>query len=105
MVELIVGGLGVLFGLAVLVGHGLDREARDSAWQRIASARRANHEAARELEEREHLLQVWEDALDRRERRLDHREQQALEREDLLERMERQLRVAPPAESEPGLAS
>lgn len=45
---LIVGGLLLLLGLAVLIGR-VEAGARDSAWRRIAQARRMQHEREREL--------------------------------------------------------
>lgn len=45
LVELLVigGGLIVLIGLALLIGH-VDASARDQAWRRIADARRLQRE-------------------------------------------------------------
>ena len=82
----VVGALGVWFGLAIAIGHRLDREARESAWQRIATSRRLNHDAARQVAALRLTLQVRKDALDRREKRLDLREAQLNHRELLLER-------------------
>ena len=72
-------GLGLLVGLATLVGSALDRRARETAWRRIAEARRANHETeqrlmewATDLEARAAELKVREWRLDRRERGPDH---------------------------------
>lgn len=102
MLGTIIGGVGVLFGLAVAVHHTLDRHARTAAWQRIATSRRINQLATRDLEERELALQVREDALDHRERRLDQRSQRLVEREDLLERRELTLHDRTSSLSDPG---
>ena len=48
-------GLTILFGLALVIGVA-DGRARDSAWRRIAAARRDIAEARREQEERERVL-------------------------------------------------
>jgi hypothetical protein len=44
----IVGGLLLLLGLALLIGR-VEASARDGAWRRIADARRLLHEREREL--------------------------------------------------------
>ena len=92
MVETILGGLGILIGVAVVTGTALDRHAREHAWQRIASARRRNMQKARELQETELALQLQETDLDRRERRVDLREHCLYERELAIESLERELR-------------
>ena len=73
-------GLGLLIALASAVGVAADGNARDSAWRRIASARRANHEESSRLREwsldlhvRERTVEVREDELDRREHGLARR--------------------------------
>jgi hypothetical protein len=48
-------GLTILFGLALLIGI-VDGRARDSAWRRIAAARRDIAETRRDQEERERIL-------------------------------------------------
>ena len=84
----VIGGLGMLVALAAFIGLALDREARSSAWTRIAAARRTVAEWARELEEREAAVGVREAALDVRE--------QALARwETALEHRERRLPGGP----------
>jgi hypothetical protein len=81
----VIGGLGVLVCLAAFIGLALDREARNSAWTRIAAARRSVAERTRELEQRETVVRVQEAELDARE--------QALARwEAALEHRERRLR-------------
>lgn len=85
----------MLFGLAVLAGHALDRESRDAAWGRIATARRTNDLRARELDAKALALHVWEDSLEQRERRVDQREEMLMRREDLLEQLEQELRDGP----------
>ena len=105
LLGLIVGGLGVLFGLAVTIGHALDGQARDSAWQRIATSRRINQLKERELEEIELALQLREDDLHRRERRVDLREQVLLQREHTLEQLERELGDGEVGPSLPDVAS
>jgi hypothetical protein len=47
-IAIVLGGLSILVGLAVLIGH-LDARARSAAWRRIATARR-------EVQERELAL-------------------------------------------------
>jgi hypothetical protein len=83
MVGVVIGGLGVLVGLAAFIGLALDREARSSAWNRIAAARRSLAERVRDVEQREIVVGVrevelnareqalarWEATLERRERR------------------------------------
>ncbi|WP_214401819.1 hypothetical protein [Pseudonocardia lacus] len=86
-----VGGLGLLMGLAVLIGRRLDQDARHEAWLRIAAARRINAEQQRRNEQQALLLDVREDDLDLRERRLDLRETRFLEREELMAEYERKL--------------
>jgi hypothetical protein len=76
-----VGAFGMLLALAVVIGTRLDRDARSTAWDRIATARRINHELKRQLDERELALDVRTAKLDHRERRLDRREQLLAERE------------------------
>ena len=93
----IIGGLGALIGLAVVIGHLLDREGRDAAWRRIATSRRLNTATARDLEETVLALHVWEETLERRERWLDLREERLSLRENLLEQMERRW----PPDAEP----
>lgn len=44
-----IGGIGVLAALGAVIGHALDRKAREDAWRRIAVARRINAERARQL--------------------------------------------------------
>jgi len=90
LLGLIVGGLGVLFGLAVAIGHALDRQARYFAWERIATSRQINQLNARELEQKELALHVWEDELHLRQRRLDHREQDLMDVDHQLEQLERE---------------
>jgi len=75
----VIGGLGVLAGLAAFIGLALDREARNSAWTRIAAARRSLAERIREVEEREMVVGVREAELDARGQALARREA-ALER-------------------------
>jgi hypothetical protein len=53
-----VGAL-VLTALAIIVGL-LEGRALEEAWQRVATHRRINGERSRELDEREHVLEVWE---------------------------------------------
>jgi biopolymer transport protein ExbB/TolQ len=89
MIGVIVGGLGVLAILAVLIGLVLTREGRQSAWVRIAVARRTHAEQVRAVEERQAALNVLEEELDARERRLDFREYRLFEREAALELLER----------------
>jgi hypothetical protein len=81
----VIGGLGLLVGLAALIGTALDREARNSAWARIAAARRTIADRTRELEQRELAVAV-------REAELDAREQALARWEMALERRERRLR-------------
>jgi hypothetical protein len=88
----IIGGLAMLFGLALLIAHALDRQARTEAWKRIATLRKINSDWARALEEIEFALQVRGENLDQRERQLNRREHMLDERECLLERREQQLR-------------
>jgi hypothetical protein len=83
--------IGVLLGLAITIGHALDRQARSAAWERIATSRRTNQEKARELEEYQLVLQVREDELERREQRVNVRERAIEEREHLVEKRERTL--------------
>jgi hypothetical protein len=71
MWELIVGALGVWFGLAVAIGHTLDRQARDAAWNRIATSRRISEESARRLEEQTVALLRWQEALEHRGQQAD----------------------------------
>jgi hypothetical protein len=91
MAGVAVGAFGLLVALAILVGHRLDREARDQAWARIATARRVNAEQKRENEQQALLLDVREDELELRERRLDLRETRFLEREEMLAGIEEKL--------------
>ena len=86
-----VGGLGLLVGLAFMIGRRLDREARHEAWSRIATARRTNAEQQRRNEQQALLLDVREDDLELRERRLDLRESRFLEREELMAECERKF--------------
>ena len=55
------GGIGVLAALGAVIGHALDRKARDDAWRRIATARRVNAERARQLAELEAELEDADD--------------------------------------------
>ncbi len=64
MWELIIGAIGVWFGLAVAIGHALDRRARDAAWHRIATSRRIGEESARRLEAQTAVLRRWQEALE-----------------------------------------
>lgn len=89
----VAGGLGVLFGLSVLIGHGLDRQARDAAWGRIATSRRINQETAQALQRKELDLQLLESELDRREQRVDLAEESLARREELLREIESQWRA------------
>ncbi len=82
MLGIAVGGFGVLVALAVVIGACADREARGSAWDRIATARRINHEQERRLDEREIALQARAAELDHRERLLGRREELVAEREN-----------------------
>jgi hypothetical protein len=82
MVGVVIGGLGVLVGLAAFIGLALDREARNSAWARIAAARRSLAERTRDVEQREIVVGV-------REAELDAREQALARWEAVLERRER----------------
>jgi hypothetical protein len=85
MFGVVSGGLGVLVGLAAFIGFALDREARNSAWTRIAASRRSLAERARDVEQREVVVGVREVELDARE--------EALARwEAVLERRERRRR-------------
>jgi hypothetical protein len=77
----VIAGLGVLVGLAAFIGLTLDREARNSAWTRIAAARRSLAERTRDVEQREVVLGVREVELDARQRSLAHWEA-ALERRE-----------------------
>ena len=86
------GGLLALVGLAIFVGHALDRQSRDAAWRRIASSRRTNAEDRRDLEELAVALDAREIELDRRERRADLREDMTFRREAALEELERSCR-------------
>ena len=74
MLAVALGGLGLLIGLAAAIGMLTDRQARGTAWNRIAAARRLVAERFRELEEREFLLIARTDELDLREARLRQRE-------------------------------
>jgi hypothetical protein len=85
MVGVVIGGLGVLVGLAAFIGLALDREARGSAWNRIAAARRSLAERTRDVEQREIVVAV-------REAELDAREQALARWEAALERRERRSR-------------
>jgi len=93
MIGVLVGGLGALSTLAVLIGVALDREGRQSAWDRIAEARRINAEQVRDVKERQTALDVLEEELDSRDRRLDFREYGLFEREAALELLERSVRA------------
>ena len=77
MLVVALGGLGLLIGLAVAIGMLSDRQARGTAWNRIAAARRLVAERLRELEERDFLLSARADELDLREARLRQRERRA----------------------------
>jgi hypothetical protein len=89
MLAVVIGGLGVLVALAALIGIALDREARNSAWTRIAAARRVVADRTRELEQREVAVAV-------REAELDAREQALARREVALERRKRERYDEPP---------
>lgn len=75
------GGLGLLIALASYIGLAADRDARDSAWRRIALTRRVNNEEGRRLRQREFALDELARDLDARESRLAHREQSLVGRE------------------------
>jgi hypothetical protein len=85
MLGIVIAGLGVLVGLAAFIGLALDREARNSAWTRIAVARRSAAERTRDVARRETVVDVREAELDARERALAHWEAD-------LERRERRWR-------------
>jgi hypothetical protein len=89
MLTVVIGGLGVLVALAALIGIALDREARNSAWARIAAARRTVAEQTRELEQRELAVVV-------RAAELDAREQALVRREAALERRKGERYDKPP---------
>lgn len=74
MLEVAVGGLGLLVGLAAVIGALSDRHARLAAWDRIAAARRRVAERLRELEQQEVALDIRASDLDLRESRLSRRE-------------------------------
>jgi hypothetical protein len=88
MLTIVIGGLGLLGALAAFIGLALDREARHSAWTRIAAARRTVAERTRELEQREVAVAV-------REVELDAREQALAQWKVSLEQMDRRLRGGP----------
>jgi hypothetical protein len=88
MAGVAIGVFGLLVALAILIGHRLDRDARDTAWARIATTRRGIAEQRRQNDQQGLLLDVREDELDLRERRLDVRESRFLEREELLAEFE-----------------
>jgi len=92
MIGVVVGGLGLLVGLAAVVGVLLDREARESAWARVASARHINGERARANAERASALDAREELLDSREHRIEIREQHLVELEAHLAAKERSHR-------------
>lgn len=79
---LVVGGLGLLVAIATFIGVSLDRQARDGAWTRIATARRANAEVKRDIELRWLSLDIREEKLAARERSLDTWEEQLRRREE-----------------------
>ncbi len=74
MFYVVVGGLGLLVGLATAIGLLSDRQARNSAWNRIAAGRRLIAERLRELEQRELTLSVRAEELDLRESQIRRRE-------------------------------
>ncbi len=84
MFGVIVGAFGVAIAVAAFVAIALDRQSRQSAWQRIAVSRRLNAEQKRELEELLVTLHVREIKLEDRERHLDIREQELFQRETAL---------------------
>ena len=91
MVGTVIIGVGVLLGLAVLLGNVLDSRAQQDAWRRIAEARRRNAEKTRELQELELALLTNADELERRERRVEYRERSLLLREEAIDKWERDL--------------
>lgn len=94
MIGVIVSGLAALVGLALVIGVLVDREARDAAWVRIATARRINSERATALEQQSVELELLEEQLASRERRLDFKEHRLFEWEDLLSTIEHAQRTA-----------
>jgi hypothetical protein len=48
MIEILLPGLGILGGIAWVIGR-VDADARDGAWRRIAAARRELHDQERDL--------------------------------------------------------
>jgi NAD(P)-dependent dehydrogenase (short-subunit alcohol dehydrogenase family) len=88
----IAGGLASIVVLATLVGLALARQAREAAWDRIATSRRINAERARELNELAASLDVRSANLDIQERRLKIREEILSRRESTLQSLENELR-------------
>lgn len=81
MFGVVVGGLGLLVGLAMVIGVAIDREARDAGWNRLAVARRIARERLQEIEQSELVQTVRASELDARERSLDARELGLVQRE------------------------
>lgn len=73
MIGVIIGGSAVLIVVAILIGmSSSDRTARDSAWRRVADARRLNAELARSNQDRLTELSNWAGELQVREQQLNH---------------------------------
>jgi hypothetical protein len=68
----VVGAL-VLAGISVAVGL-LEGRALEDAWRRVATQRRIIGERSRELDEREHMLDVWERFMRRLDEQADERD-------------------------------
>jgi uncharacterized protein (DUF3084 family) len=90
MICVVVIGLGILIGLAAMIGN---QQAQEHAWRRIATERRLISEKSRELQETALALQAEKIEIDRRRQRIQHRERDLVERESTIERCERELRA------------